>query len=113
MRRRFPSRSVLRLGATALFQLALSAQTFSFTTIDKLGADWTELNGINRYTAGIHSRSTIVGTYHDVNGRHAFSFSGGVFTTIPNPSGWKNTEGVGINNHGIIVNTNILGPTAR
>jgi hypothetical protein len=76
---------------------------FIFSTLDKPGAYWTELNGISHSGFGIRSRTTNVGTYRDISGKHAFSFSGGIFTTIPSPPGGWNNEALGINSSGVIV----------
>jgi hypothetical protein len=93
----------LMLLLVTILPLAAEAQSFQFSTLDKPGADWTELNGITHSGFGLHSRTTIVGTYQDISGAHAFSYSGGVFTTIPNPPNSRNTEARGINNSGVII----------
>jgi hypothetical protein len=89
--------------AFVVVQVNADAQHFTFTTIDRAGAAWTELNGVNRYTNGIRSLSTVVGTYQDINGTHGFALNGNVMTPVPIPSGGKDTEALGINNKGEIV----------
>src|SRR5215813_6547372 len=99
--------------AVSLLAVTSQAQNFTFSTFDVPGADSTELNGINRQMIGpIRSQSTIVGSYHDIGGTHAFSVSPGGLTTLPDPPNaaaagqcayCRDTEALGISNAGVIV----------
>jgi hypothetical protein len=82
-----------------------NAAQFSFTTVDKAGASWTELDGISRRILGLRSYSTFIGNYQDINGVHGFSLTGGVFTNLPVPDGGRDLQALGINIHGQIVGT--------
>ena len=69
---------LIGLMVMALLPLSARAQNFTFNTVDVPGADSTELNGINQSGFGFRSRSTIIGTYHDIGGKHGFSLGGGI-----------------------------------
>jgi hypothetical protein len=101
--------------AISLLALTARAQNFTFSTFDVPGADSTDLNGINRHMIGpIRSQSTIVGSYRDIGGTHAFSLGPGGLTTLPEPPNsaaagqcayCRDTEARGISNAGVIVGT--------
>jgi hypothetical protein len=103
------------LSVIGLLALTARAQNFTFSTFDVPGADSTELHGINRHMIGpIRSQSTVIGTYHDIGGTHAFSLGPGGLITLPDPPNsasagqcayCKDTEGFGISNTGVIVGT--------
>jgi probable HAF family extracellular repeat protein len=92
--------SVILCGVVALLLGVSSgghaAPLYTFTTIDRPGAAFTEPVGIN-------SAGQIVGYYSDTAGRvHGFLLSQGTFSTI-DPPGAASTQAIGINSAGEIV----------
>lgn len=84
------------LVAPCLAATLLSAQTYSFTTIDYPGATQTNPNAINK-------QKMIVGTYRDANSvLHGFADFNGSFVSIDAPNAVF-TSANGINNKGVIV----------
>jgi probable HAF family extracellular repeat protein len=73
------------------------ADNYNYTTIDFPGA-------VESGAVGINNLGQIVGGYQLGDGsRHGFLLSGGVFSTVDDPSATSGSENVGINNSGQIV----------
>jgi hypothetical protein len=95
----------LPAGASASAALTHPPGTITYATVDYPGADWTEVNGVNR-PGGLGQPVAIVGTYHDVLGEHGFIDVGGRFTSLTDPAPYaENTQALGINSAGQVVGT--------
>ena len=85
---------------------------YSFTTLDDPLANGTPPQTVGNqgtYATGIDDAGQIVGFYWDTQGQHGFVLSGGVYTTLNDPSavynGYGGTAVYGMNNFGQMVGT--------
>jgi uncharacterized membrane protein len=69
----------------------------NFTTIDDPKAGTNASVGAGTYAEGINDRGLVVGNYVDNKGvNHGFTWSHGVFGTVPNPPGTDTAAGDGV-----------------
>jgi uncharacterized membrane protein len=87
--------AVLSLSVLLSTFVAAQDASYTFTTIDVPGAEYTEAHEID-------DSGRIVGMFYDGTRRHGFLMDGATFTTIDVP-GAEHTEAYGINDNGRIV----------
>jgi len=78
--------SIVICGVVVLCCVSYAGAVVTWTPIDKAGAYYTEVFGIDG--------STIVGTYSDTEGNHGFSYNSGTWTIHDNPGGQTVLSGI-------------------
>ncbi|PWT99084.1 MAG: hypothetical protein C5B51_27920 [Terriglobia bacterium] len=91
-------KSIYALFFSCLVSIPCYATTYNYTTID-----CPNLSSTNTRAFGVNNNGLVVGVYHDINGDHGFTYTGGTCTDFRNPLFPNATTALGVNGGGQIV----------